>query len=1608
MPILEFRVGADYDKVIKLREEINKLEAELKNLDFNAPATQVKELEQRLASARAEFTQITTEAAKAGAEMDLFVKSMASTGAKILSTVGIGIGAKEFLGQMTKVRGEFQQIETSLEVLLGNKEKAAALMNEVKDFAKVSPLDLKSTAAAAQMMLGFNIEAEKVPRYLKAIGDISMGDSQRFNSLTLAFSQMSATGKLMGQDLNQMINAGFNPLQAIADKTGKSISSLKEEMSKGAISAQMVQEAFISATEAGGKFYQMSQKASETINGQISMLQDAIDAMFNDLGEANEGIILKSIQGATSLIENYEIVGKILLGLIATYGTYRVAVFTEIALTKSLAAATKGDAVAKGLQTVATKAATMAQAAFNKVANANPYVLLATAVVAVGSALWAFSGNAKKAAASQEALNKAAADASAAFDSEKNNIDLLFDRLRKAKEGTEEYASTQKMIIDQYGEYLAGLVDERNHLLDVEAAYNRVTVAARESANARAKEAFQKKADSDYEEVNAKSTQDIMGIIKRNVKGEKLQQHLMSLVNSDITNGGLSEETKSVLSKAMGLDKDGLVNKAPLINIERAIDENVKAAKARNAAYASANVAFGKRDNDFSKYGKEDLSNIKTRLSSRLKGTDIEEPFSLKLSDGSNYIFKEAFEVELALKDIDEALATIKTKEVEAEKNNLATRREKAKETWDKAKAELEKIEKNEANYTVQQYEQAKKEEQEAANAYKSLTKDNKPKSPQAKSPLDTDKLNRQLQDLEAKNQQEQTSLLEDGREKRLEIIAQEYEERIRAAERQKEDWIKANKDAKMPGLNAEGLNQEQVEALQKSNELAQKQREKATSELYKEEASAMRDYLKEYGTFQQRKLAIAEEYAEKIEKATTEGEKLSLTKEREAATRQVDMDAIKSEIDWRGLFSGVGTLVSEQLQPMLDRLTAMTKSDEFQNYTLEEQQQIYDWINELQQRLGVDLKTAFENVGVATEKYNKALLDEEAAKRKSEETTRAYYDLLSKKSKDGKVVDPEDPEVKAAFTAMVDASNALKQSTNNAATALDEVQTAAQDASVSMGNLVEGLNSLSSGNVRDAMKGIGQIMSAFNTDKGYNLNDKIAKWASKLFPENDKENQGIIKKGLASVGTALGGPIGGELVGMAFDLLDIFQDGIENLFSSLIDTVLGSVNGLLNTFLSLDVPIALGESLMNGMKDIANTLTFGGFSSWFGSRESDKHYERDMERLTASNERLESALNRLNDTMEKTSLANAGDVYDRQKDYISDLESNLQEQIYRSAAAYKKKNIFGNGGHSSGLDYITSGIGASTWQDIAKLLGKDWSKLSTGDMAKKFLSLSAEEMRRVAEELPSAWMEITKLLDKGYKDANQYLEEYISLPDQLQEIEEAYASKLTATTFDSVRDSFKSLLLDMDSDTDDFISNFEKSLQQAIVNSMMDDTYNDRLKKWYNNFKESMGDANLSSAERDALKSEYDSIVADALRERDALKTAFGWGNETESQKATAGYTTQLSEDTGTEIVGRMTAMLDVLYRIESSGTERNELLGAIGSQERLLSIAELTVSQLDSMISQMSAAYSVHTDTRRILAEILLEIQQIRENTGAIIKPINSMKESLEKIEKNTKDLA
>lgn len=305
--------------------------------------------------------------------------------------IGIAFSAQQaiaFIKQVVSVRSEIQALEVSFRTLLGSQQASAELMRQMKEFAAATPLQLGDLAKGAQTMLGFNLDPDDIMPMLKAIGDISMGDAQKFQSLTLAFSQMSSVGKLMGQDLLQMINAGFSPLAVMADKTGKSIGELKEEMSAGAISAEMVKQAFIDATSEGGQFYGMLSGQGDTVKGAIAQLSGAITDMFNGIGEQSEGIIKGSVKSLQWLVENYETLGKVLAGIIATYGTYKAVMMTVVAL-ETVQAKIKATQIAymntyvRSLtkQEALLEILKAKQLALNKAVMANKYVLLASLVV---------------------------------------------------------------------------------------------------------------------------------------------------------------------------------------------------------------------------------------------------------------------------------------------------------------------------------------------------------------------------------------------------------------------------------------------------------------------------------------------------------------------------------------------------------------------------------------------------------------------------------------------------------------------------------------------------------------------------------------------------------------------------------------------------------------------------------------------------------------------------------------------------------------------------------------------------------------------------------------------------------------------------------------------------------------------------------------------------------------------------------------------------------------------------------------------------------------------------------------------------------------------------
>lgn len=442
-------------------------------------------LQSDAAQARRILRDIGKEAEQEGNRMDAAFRRVGKTIVGVFTVQQ----AAQFARQIVNVRGEIESLEKSFEILAG-KEYGRRLFNDIKDFAVKTPMQMNDLAKGAQMLLSFNIAAEEVMPTLRALGDISMGDAQRFNSLTLAFAQMSSTGKLMGQDLLQMINAGFNPLSVISEQTGKSIGTLKEEMAAGAISADMIKKAFMDATAEGGKFHGMLETQSKGIQGSISNLEGAVQDMFNKIGEQSQGIITGSIQAATEFVQNYEEVGRVIAELIATVGVYKAALIALNAIKSVSASLTAGWTAAELVHYNALVLVEKAQKILNATILKNPYVLAASAVAGLAYGLYKLITYQTDAEKAQERLNDATEEFEKTSNSEIAVLNIMFSRLNKAKEGTNEYRAAKEAIQKKYGDYLSNMSSEVSLLKDTAKAQRELTAAILETARARAQEKF--------------------------------------------------------------------------------------------------------------------------------------------------------------------------------------------------------------------------------------------------------------------------------------------------------------------------------------------------------------------------------------------------------------------------------------------------------------------------------------------------------------------------------------------------------------------------------------------------------------------------------------------------------------------------------------------------------------------------------------------------------------------------------------------------------------------------------------------------------------------------------------------------------------------------------------------------------------------------------------------------------------------------------------------------------------------------------------------------------------------------------------------------------------
>ena len=366
-------------------------------------------------------------------------------------------GASAFIKQVVAVRSQFQQLEISFSTMLKSKEKANALMSQMADLAAKTPFGLEEVSEGAKRLLAFQVPAEEVTETLRRMGDVAAGLGVPMGQLIHVYGQVKAQGKLMTNDLYQFMNAGIPIIAELSKVVGKSETEIKDMVSAGKIGFPEVQAVIKNMTNEGGLFFNLMAEQSKSLGGQISNLGDSFDQMLNDIGKASEGYISGAIQGVTFLVENYKTLGKVIAGLIVTYGAYRTAVLVNIALTKGWAVAAKEDAIAKGIQTVATNAATVATKALNAAMKANPYVLVATAVVGLVSAVVLFNKEMTVAEKAQKAYNEEQERQKGVLQKEREEYEQLIDVVKDENQSKgkriEAFQKLQSLYPDIFSKY---------------------------------------------------------------------------------------------------------------------------------------------------------------------------------------------------------------------------------------------------------------------------------------------------------------------------------------------------------------------------------------------------------------------------------------------------------------------------------------------------------------------------------------------------------------------------------------------------------------------------------------------------------------------------------------------------------------------------------------------------------------------------------------------------------------------------------------------------------------------------------------------------------------------------------------------------------------------------------------------------------------------------------------------------------------------------------------------------------------------------------------------------------------------------------------------------
>lgn len=1488
MATLYFKVSSDYQEVIRLRQECEKLEAQLKKMDVNKSPAAAKALETQLASTRQQMMGLVTEAAKAGAVMendlkkklnsaskasdelteeiikqrkiirdtqddvrrlsdeyskmgkyspnskaklaelntakaalneqryslgelqdqqarnrlevrkltreykefasgtnnaDEIVKSLTDSLKRTAAEIGGLVAIKKFGSDVIEATGKMQQLQVALSTILQDKSKADQLIADIVQFAAKTPFNLDDVATGAKQLLAYGSSADNVVNELSMLGDVASGLQIPIGQLIYLYGTLRTQGRAMTVDIRQFAGRGIPIYEELAKVLGVSKDQVGELVKEGKVGFKEVEQAFKNMTSEGGKFANLMESSAGTWPQRLSNIEDTLFQKMNEFGNKYKEVFEFGIGTAEDLVESLDDVLSVMGGLIAAYGTYKAALITAAVAQKAVGFVESIRLI--GMYRKELGLATAAQQAFNLAAKSNVYVTLLAALVGIGTAVYMFSKNADDATTSQGKLNLALAESEKASLSEQREQAKLKGELSALTKGTDEYNEVKDKIVKGFSKYYDGLDEEIEKVGLTEQAYNRLTDAITKSYGARQYEKFK---STQTEELDSLMSENLSKIQERLIdklgdeEGSKYYTKIrnailegsVKAINGTFNLSGLDKETNNALDKVAG--KGGILeNRA----VEQYIANILNAIKSTERLDKLARERFGVDGLKSSvNNGKKDLpkSNILEEIESATK----------------------------RIKTLKQEITDLRSGKLQAEAGKTVESAIKAKEK------ELQSVEKTLETLTGVRNKDVSRENSTTSAGGKLSDLERKLALERAKEAVD----------LENQVEQARINAMADGGEKILAQRELDNKKELHAIDRAKEEYIQKEiqrqkeifeatedlKAKKNPKYKKRSFDSSSISVDTSSFDILKENTDKRqVQEDLNAQREAVNAYLAEYGTYMQKRQAVIEQYQDKINKATTEGEKLSLGKQRDSILSGIDEQANKTT-------SAVSLLFGDMKDKTLKDLETINMAG----------QKALEFL-----KSGQWDETTGKSLGITKENFN---------------------------------VWSNDPEkIKAISDALV-----------NNREAVDNLQPAYKKVAVG-------------------------IREAFDAgDDSKKLEEALARIKDGM---NDIMQVGSF---LSDTFSSLGEAFGSDALKGVADGINVAMDAAN---SAMQGAQAGAIFGPIGA--AAGAAIGLVGSLASSIAKI-----------------HDAKNEKRIQDLQEQIDLLSRSYDKLGESIEKAYSKDASNLINQQNKLLEQQKVLIQQQIREEQD--KKK---------------TDNERIKEWQQQIE----DINELIENNKEAAVDAIFGEDLKSAIDNFASAYAEAWT---NGENKA------------------------------ESAKEMVKNMMRQM----------VTESIKAATQSSGAMERIRQKLQEFY-------VDNVLSSWEQDYIYN-----MAEELQKE--LDKQFGWADSimkddsSKQQNASSKGFTTMSQESANELNGRFTAVYESNLRIEAT------------EQQQTVAITELrgSISVLTSQITKMC---NIADETRTILANSYLELQQIRENTGEIIKPIKQIQTDIAEVKRNTSRL-